>query len=56
MDIIRAKRIGDERDNRQRTPETRIVLEIRATKRSDATLVWLSLPDDASAQPWGEDA
>ena len=56
MDIIRATRIGDERDNRQRTSETRIVLDIRATKRRDAKLVWLSLPDDASAQRWAEDA
>jgi hypothetical protein len=56
MDISVATQIGDERDNRQRTPEKRIVLDFRAAKQLGAKFVWLATPDDVSAQRWTEDA
>jgi hypothetical protein len=56
MDISVARQIGDERDNRQRTPEKRTVLDIRAAKQIDANFVWLAVPDDGSAQHWAKDA
>ena len=56
MDISVAKQIGDERDNQQRTPEKRIVPDIRATKQIGAKFAWSATPDDASAQRWAEDA
>jgi hypothetical protein len=56
MDISVATQIGDERDNRQRMPEKRIILDIRAAKKIGAKFVWLARPADASAQRWAEDA
>ena len=55
MDISVAKEIGDERDNRQRTPEKRIILDSLAAKQIGAKFVWSATPDDASAQHWAKD-
>jgi hypothetical protein len=56
MGISVAKQIGDERDNRQQTPEKRIVPDIRVAKQIGAKFVWSATPDDASAQHWAKDA
>jgi hypothetical protein len=56
MDISVARQIGDERDNRQRTPEKRTALDIRAANQIDANFVWLAARDDGSAQHWAKDA